>query len=505
MPPAYHRRPTIDPRDIDAIPFCKLGSGANWLGYYMYHGGTHASGSRGSLQETQASGYPNDLAPRSYDFQAPLGEFGQVRPHYHRLRRLHAFVQDFGQELAPMAVSFPAVLPQGLDDLTTPRWAVRSNGESGFLFANTYQRIERLPGQPQSQFELELNTETLTIPVHPVDIPTSAQLLWAFNLDLGGIRLRYATVNLLCRIEIDSRPVHVFYALDGLAPEFAFEKGVLSVVTGAPHHCVTAKNMVLLNGLAPGPDCLLELEGLNGARVSLLVLSAADSLRLWKLELWGQPRLLLTPASAWVDDDLHLSTRDPGDLWFALYPEPQRAPLQTGSPLASSRLGAFTLYRPQVAPQQIEIEIRKIQPTGRARPVVIGPTGVAQAPPDAAYENGEAWTVHLPPTAQQNVRELYLSVEYTADAARAYLRGEMIASMDQELIADDFWSGRVWEIGLRRFAPRVLSEGLELRFLPLIKDAPVYIAPETMPEFVTDQILDVRTIQAIPEYEITIQ
>ena len=126
---------------------------------------------------------------------------------------------------------------------------------------------------------------------------------------------------------------------------------------------------------------------------------------------------------------MHLSTRDPADLWFAIYPEPQRAPRQTGSPLASSRLGIFTLYRPQVAPQQIEIVIRKIQPAGRARPVAIGPAGVAQAPPDSAYENGEVWTVHFPPDALENVRELYLSVEYTADAARAYLRGEMIASM----------------------------------------------------------------------------
>jgi beta-galactosidase len=505
MPPAYHRRPTIDPRDIDTIAFCKLGSGANLLGYYMYHGGTHASGVRGSLQETQESGYPNDLAPRSYDFQAPLGEFGQVRPHYHRLRRLHTFLQDFGQRLAPMPACYPAVLPAGLDDLTTPRWAVRSDGESGFLFANTYQRIEGLPGQPQCQFEVKLNTAILPIPLHPLDIPAATQLLWAFNLDLGGIRLRYATANLLCRIEIDTRPVFVFYAPDGLAPEFAFEQAELSAVSGASHQWTSVENLTLLNGLAPGPGCLLELEGKNGARAALLVLSEEDSLRLWKLDLWGQPCLLLSPASVWLDKDMHISSCDPADFWFALYPEPQRPPRQAGSSLQSSRLGIFSLYRAAVTAQTIELEIRKIQPASRARPVVIGPAGVAQAPSDAAYQNGEAWNIHFPPNALRNLREVYLCVEYTGDAARAYLRGEMIASMDQELIADDFWSGRTWEIGLRRFAPRVFSEGLELRFLPLIKDAPVYIAPESMPAFVSDQILDVRTIRAIPEYEITIQ
>jgi hypothetical protein len=129
---------------------------------------------------------------------------------------------------------------------------------------------------------------------------------------------------------------------------------------------------------------------------------------------------------------------------------------------------------------------------------------VAQAPSDAAYQYGETWHVHIPPGSFADLRELYLQIDYTGDTARAYLRGEMIASMDMEFISDNFWSGCTWEIGLRRFAPRVINEGIELRFLPLKKDAPVYIAPEYKPLFHSDEVLEVHSIRAIPEYEVTI-
>ena len=48
------------------------------MGYYMFHGGRNPDGKLTTLQESQATGYPNDLPVKSYDFNAPLGEFGQI-------------------------------------------------------------------------------------------------------------------------------------------------------------------------------------------------------------------------------------------------------------------------------------------------------------------------------------------------------------------------------------------------------------------------------------------
>ena len=76
MATAYHRRPVLLPLDVPAVANAKLGSGSAWQGYYMYVGGTNPAP---GLQESQATGYPNDVPTRSYDFHAPVGEHGQVR------------------------------------------------------------------------------------------------------------------------------------------------------------------------------------------------------------------------------------------------------------------------------------------------------------------------------------------------------------------------------------------------------------------------------------------
>ena len=103
MMPAYHRRPYVYPEDAYSMALVKLGSGSNLLGYYMYHGGTNPEGLTwlNEMQRTPATNY-NDMPVKNYDFQAPLGEFGQTLPHYYMLRKLHLFMQDYGEVLAPM-------------------------------------------------------------------------------------------------------------------------------------------------------------------------------------------------------------------------------------------------------------------------------------------------------------------------------------------------------------------------------------------------------------------
>ena len=106
---SYHRRVNIAPMDNYSLALVQLGSGGNLPGYYVYHGGTHPDGELTTLNECQNSlttNY-NDLPVKSYDFQASLGEFGQVNEHYHLLRRMHLFLRDFGGELTRMNAFFP--------------------------------------------------------------------------------------------------------------------------------------------------------------------------------------------------------------------------------------------------------------------------------------------------------------------------------------------------------------------------------------------------------------
>jgi len=172
------------------------GSGSTLPGYYMYHGGTNPVGKLTTLMEAQDTPMTNynDMPEMNYDFQAPIGEFGQLRPQYHLLRRLHLFLSDFGPSLTRMPASMPDVRPGGKADTSTLCWAARSNGTSGYVFVNNYERSLPMPEKPGVQFTVNLPSGPLTFPAAPVTVPADSMFIWPFNLYLGdGVWLSYAT------------------------------------------------------------------------------------------------------------------------------------------------------------------------------------------------------------------------------------------------------------------------------------------------------------------------
>ncbi len=223
---AYARRPLLNWQDITASALTQFGAGSNMLGYYMYHGGADPLGkNQQGLQEKQDSPSTNyhDLPPIHYDFQAPLGEFGQVRPVYHSLGLLHAFVADFGEQLATMPPAWPAEMPKSVDDTQTLRWAVRTDGKSGFIFINNYERSKPLPAR-NVQLALKLPSATLEIPAaRETQIPADTFMIWPFNLDVNGSLLKYATAQLVCKIEDAGTPVYVFFTPGNMRAEFEFD------------------------------------------------------------------------------------------------------------------------------------------------------------------------------------------------------------------------------------------------------------------------------------------
>ena len=192
MATAYHRRPYVYPEDAYSMALVKLGSGSNLLGYYMYHGGTNPESTTGiTLNETQRTlgTANNDLPVVTYDFQAPLGEFGQTYPQYYRLRPLHLFMQDWGERLAPMEATFPAPQDIKKGDDSHLRWAVRSKGDAGFIFVNNYERLQNLSAKKG----VALSACGVTLP--KLNIPAGAMAIFPVNVD--GIR--YATAQLVAK------------------------------------------------------------------------------------------------------------------------------------------------------------------------------------------------------------------------------------------------------------------------------------------------------------------
>ena len=495
MPASYHRRPVIRADDVAALAMVKIGSGSNLHGYYMYHGGSNPEGKLSTLQESQASGYPNDMPVVSYDFQAPLREFGQVNDSYHALRPLHLFLADFDERLAPLPLAMPAIVPDGIDDRRTLRWAARSDGRQAFVFINNYQRLDGLPEHPEVQFRLELRDETLRLPARPVRVTAGAWFFWPVDFDLDGLTLRYATAQPVCRVGTSDGRVYVFAAQPGIEPELAFAAGELAEAGGAAHRRDTASRLTVISGLQPGPECVLDLRGAAGQRVRALVLGLEDARRLYKVEFAGAERLMLSGAGLFVDDDgIHLRSRHAGDMWLALCPDVPGGLRCGDRTLAGESLGLFTRYSAAAERRAVRVEAARAQAAGVSRPVCIGPAGVATVPDEVAWREAETWHVTFSSDALEDAAEVYLVADYVGDAARAYL--------GDRLVADDFYNGRPWEIGLRRLAPQALHQGLTLRFLPLRRDAPVYIQQEYRPEFAGgDAVLQVRDLRMEAEYE----
>lgn len=223
----YHRRPVISAADALANEICTLGNGCSWLGLYMYHGGTNPMGQLSTMNEDKASGYPNDCPVFSYDFQAPIGECGQLRESYFRLKTVHEFLKDFGEELAPMTPALPDLRPTGLTDMETIRCCLCSDGYRGFVFVNNHHHNHPLPEHRDVSLEIAFADAPLQVPI-PV-IPSGASFLFPVRMPLTEtLTLEYALAQPVSR----RGDVLLFEEIDGLPPLFRFSDGTAAAISG---------------------------------------------------------------------------------------------------------------------------------------------------------------------------------------------------------------------------------------------------------------------------------
>lgn len=193
------RRPVVSGEDTAALALSKIGSGANLLGYYMYHGGTNPLGKYSTLQESKATGSYTDVPVLSYDFQAPVGEYGELHPSYRKLKVLHLFLQEFGDLLAPSECTFPKNMVVDSADTHSLRFSVRHNSSfnGGFLIVNNHQRLRQMESHTV-QFQLQLGEQTITFP--QMQFENHDFGIYPYNLPLGNTVLESCNAQLLCRL-----------------------------------------------------------------------------------------------------------------------------------------------------------------------------------------------------------------------------------------------------------------------------------------------------------------
>lgn len=189
------RRPLLSPKDNAALVLTRLGSGVAALGYYVFHGGIHPDGKLSSTQEYRResnldAGFYCDLAEKDYDFQAAISNYGEVREGGKLLHVYNVFASEFASTLLSSSTIFPIDNAKDPVDLDSPRYSFKMNGDSGFLFINTYVR-----GYEVKQYPLSRYASSLNINYPNIDIPLDTFGILPINMKIGHSYVRFGLVS----------------------------------------------------------------------------------------------------------------------------------------------------------------------------------------------------------------------------------------------------------------------------------------------------------------------
>jgi len=437
----YARRPRVEAAASEALMLRTLGSGANGIGYYMYHGGLTPRYAGGGFFSDQPMGVPKI----SYDFQAPIGEYGKTRDSYNYLRIIHLFSENFGDMLAPMGVVLPetnaAIKPE---DRETLRYAVRSNGTSGFVFLNNFQDHDERIDQQVNELNIKLANETVSFPAFTLKKGVNAIL--PFNLQIGNRLLKYATVQPLAITQTNSKTHYFFYAHDGIAPEYAFDNK-------------KARKVV------PGLKSSFTIKDTDGSDIMITTLTREQAL---SFNQWGDNFCITDATLIQNGSDITLQARN--NIFTCVLPATAKPDFGNFKAIAKKQ-GLFTEYTVTIPAVQIEFEAKEI--------------------------SKQRYTFDMKKSAfTENLSDIILNIDYVGDNAVAFIDGRMIN--------DHLYYGNSWQIGLKLYADEIDKKGMYFYFRPMYKDASYLIdfEKDKIPVFEGKTVCNVNEMKVIPEYKI---
>jgi len=287
-PSFYYRRAVVPEGMAGENINLRLGTGVNLMGYYMYVGGTNPRGQRDTYGTGPYFGY---------DYQAPIREFGTLGVVMKETKKLNYFMNDFGSQLAPMLAYLP-VSNKNKDNL---QWAVRSDGQSGYLFvSNHLYRYDR-PQYDGVQFKLKLKNEDMIFPRRPVSIVNKSYFLWPFNLDMGGVTLKYGTAQPITTHQEGKVKSYFFFEDDAIPTEYLIDATGVRTVTATGAKVTKEKDGYFISNVTPGQQSIVTITKDAGQHIRLVTLTEQQSDYIWKGQQSGQDFVALTTSSLVVN------------------------------------------------------------------------------------------------------------------------------------------------------------------------------------------------------------
>ncbi len=463
----YHNRPVVPARSVEALALVCIGRGSNWLGYYMYHGGTTPVGAQGFNHER--------LHPQlSYDFQAPLGEFGEYHASYHALRLLHLFLQAFGEALGPLGTLLPddarVIEPHNTSSV---RWCVRAAAGSGFLFANNFQDHVEMHALEDVAFEINTPDGLVRIPEQgSLTVAAEACFILPFNQRLADARLLYATAQPLTVLSYADVTHYFYFVPEKLDAEYCFAANTVRHISGMLEQQATADHVRVKPRI--GKEHGLEMETAGGQRVRITTLTREEAEHTWQGRAWDCERVLVSRAELlFVDNRVEARGTGISEWSMTVWPPLDRLARAAGAACEQTTQPSQTVLRIVRPTLTLALAVRKI--------------------------SQRKYVVKLAEDIPADVSDAFLRVDYEGNTGMAFINGR--------LVADHFNNGSPWIIGLERFQPELRTGELCLVFSPwrkgVIQNTSSQLAGRF--EFQGDERLVVHDISATLEYRTTLE
>lgn len=437
----YHRRPTISAMDALALATVSLGSGNCLPGYYMFHGGFNPVG--GFYQESRDTGYPNDVPVSSYDFQAPLDEYGQPHESYFCLKRLHQFIHCCGERLAVMTGILPDCMPQSEMDMKTPRMILRGDEKGGYLFFNTHQRNRTMA--PIEQLSVSIQYASLEERSYgPFDISAGNCGVFPIRQNWFGVTIEFMTMLPLWSGTYQDYPTLVCAVQTGVAPMLELQ-GCWTIRAEHAGSICHENGNICVRQIEAGKMDILDISS-NEVSLRIMVLSEEDSLRFYPVEVEDVTHFFFCEGIVFEQSGRILCI------------EETEVPLDGGS---------------------VKLERDTNQHISADNPYV----KYLFAEPEECPE----YVLHIPQELSDNCYDAIFSFRVHADVIQLYA--------GDTLIADDFLRAEPWRISLRRMLP-YLKAGQELRIKcsPITPERKVYLDTPVCAGDVDLRLINIRTI-----------
>ena len=86
---------------------------------------------------------------------------------------------------------------------------------------------------------------------------------------------------------------------------------------------------------------------------------------------------------------------------------------------------------------------------------------------EESTEHAHTWYLTLPDDTLTGVNDVFLHIDVACDKAYLHIAGE--------LIADHFYNGEIWQVGLKKYKQRLKGNKLKLSLVPLKENADIYL------------------------------